>query len=138
MDTEKNHLLAKTLASRIELGDVDKSDAIDEMFRQIQKKQHIDGKSQPLFGHPHLHRVLKDLVKLDSTVKDSNLSYSKQIAGMLLKHIDTTLDSRAVWILVELLEHDNTSKFVKKQLKENLKQIKSILDSSGKDKNKGL
>lgn len=33
MDTEKNHLLAKTLAARIELGDVDKSDAIDEMFR---------------------------------------------------------------------------------------------------------
>jgi hypothetical protein len=33
MDTEKNHLLAKTFASRIEIGDVGNSDAIDEMFR---------------------------------------------------------------------------------------------------------
>lgn len=38
MDTEKNHLLAKTIAARIELGDVDKSDAVDELFRQVQKK----------------------------------------------------------------------------------------------------
>ena len=33
MDTEKNHLLAKTLAARIEIGEVEKSDAIDEMLR---------------------------------------------------------------------------------------------------------
>ena len=38
MDTEKNHLLAKTISARIELGDVEKSDAVDELFRQVQKK----------------------------------------------------------------------------------------------------
>lgn len=106
MDTEKNHLLAKTLASRIEIGGVSQSDAFDEMFRQIQKKQNFDGELQPLFGHPHLHRVLKELVKLDSSVKDSDLSYSKQMASVLIKNLDQALKSRAVWILVELIEHD--------------------------------
>lgn len=38
MDTDKNHLLPKTFAARIELGSVKESDAMDEMFRQIQKK----------------------------------------------------------------------------------------------------
>ena len=37
-DIAKNPLLGKVLASRIELGDIDKSDAMDELFRQIQKK----------------------------------------------------------------------------------------------------
>lgn len=117
MDTEKNHLLAKTLASRIEIGGVGSSDAFDEMFRQIQKKQTIAGELQPLFGHPHLHRVLKELVKLDSTVKDTDLSFSQQMASVLIKNLDQALKSRAVWILVELMEHENTQKFVKKELK---------------------
>lgn len=112
MDTEKNHLLAKTLASRIELGGVLGSDAMDELFRQIQKKQHIDGELQPLFGHPHLHRVLKDLVKLDSTISKSDLAFSKQMASVLIKNIESVIKSRAVWILVQLLESEKTSKFV--------------------------
>jgi len=33
MDTQKNPLLARTLSSRIELGQVRNSDAVDEMFR---------------------------------------------------------------------------------------------------------
>jgi len=32
-DIAKNPMLAKVLAARIELGDIDKSDAMDEMFR---------------------------------------------------------------------------------------------------------
>ena len=108
MDTDKNHLLPKTFASRIELGGVKESDAMDEMFRQIQKKQHIDGTSQLLVGHPNLHRVLKDLVKLDATVEGSELDFCKDLSKILLKHVDECLQSRAVWIFVELLEHDNT------------------------------
>ena len=38
MDTDKNHLLPKTFAARIEIGNTKESDAMDEMFRQIQKK----------------------------------------------------------------------------------------------------
>jgi len=35
MDTQKNPLLARTISSRIELGNAKESDMIDEMFRQI-------------------------------------------------------------------------------------------------------
>jgi hypothetical protein len=35
MDIAKNQLLAKVFESRIEIGDVEKSDCMDEMFRQI-------------------------------------------------------------------------------------------------------
>ena len=137
MDTDKNHLLPKTFASRIELGGVKNSDAMDEMFRQIQKKQHIDGSSQLLVGHPNLHRVLKDLVKIDASTEGSDLDFSKDLSKILLKHIDECLESRAVWIFVELLEHDNTKSFVLDELKKHSKQIASILKAN-KDKNKGL
>jgi hypothetical protein len=42
------------------------SDFLDELFRQIQKKASYEKEGsakEPLFGHPDLHRVLKDLVK---------------------------------------------------------------------------
>ena len=36
---------------------------MDELFRQIQKKQRIDDTVQLMMGHPDLHFVLKELVK---------------------------------------------------------------------------
>lgn len=65
--------------------------------------------------------MLKDLVKLDATTKDSDLSFSKQMASVLNKNIDNALNSRAVWILLELLEHENTAKYVSKELASHLK-----------------
>ena len=44
MDISKNPLLAKVFQSRIEIGDFKNSDAVDEMFRQIQKKETVGGK----------------------------------------------------------------------------------------------
>ena len=116
-DTNKCPLLAKVFAARIELGEVDSSDAIDEMFRKVQTKHTIDNKQgQILLGHPDLHRVLKELVKLDSETKDSNLNFSIQLSSVLVKNMDACLNSRAAWIFVELLEHDNTKEFVKSKL----------------------
>ena len=52
LDTVKSPLLSQVLSARVELGSVEESDAIDEMLRQIQKKQTIDGKQgQLLLGH---------------------------------------------------------------------------------------
>lgn len=38
-DITKTPLLSKVFAARIELGDIKDSTAMDEMFRQIQKKE---------------------------------------------------------------------------------------------------
>lgn len=65
-DISNNPLLAKILQVRIEMGGVNDSDIMDEMFRHVQKKHTKEGeKSQILLGHADLHRVLKELVKFD-------------------------------------------------------------------------
>jgi hypothetical protein len=92
MDISKNPLLAKIFQSRIEIGDFKNSDAVDEMFRQIQKKETIDGKKgQILIGHPDIHRALKELVKFDAELKDSELEFSKTLASVMSKNMDECL-----------------------------------------------
>lgn len=116
LDCDKSHLLPKTIAARLELGNVKESDCIDEMMRQLTKKQHYDGKSSILLGHPVLHRVLKELVKHESGLKDSQLDFCKLLASTMLKHTEECLETRAVFIFVEFLEHDNTKALVQKDL----------------------
>lgn len=53
-DIAKNPLLAKVLAARVEIGEIEKSDCMDELFRQIGKKQRIDDKLQIMLGHADL------------------------------------------------------------------------------------
>lgn len=61
----KHPLLAKVFAGRIELGNIESNEAMEELFRQIQKKSRIDDKLQLMMGHPDLHFVLKGLVKYE-------------------------------------------------------------------------
>ena len=91
-----------------------------------------------LFGHPDLHRVLKDMTKQDAEMENSPLDFATQMAAILIKNLEDCLNSRASWILVELLEHDNTRKLVVDDLKKNLPKIKSVLAASGNKGNKGL
>jgi len=55
----------------------------------------------------------------------------------MLKNVDSCLESRATWIFVEMLEHENTKSLVLKSLKEQAKNIKKLIDASKKG-NKGL
>lgn len=118
MDITKNPLFRQTLQARIEIGEFKTSDAMDEMFRQVQKKETIDDvKGQILLGHPDIHRALKELVKFDAELKDTKLEFSQNIASMMVRCMDDCLMTRASWIFVELLEHENTKAFVLPELK---------------------
>jgi hypothetical protein len=55
----------------------------------------------------------------------------------MIKNLDSCLDSRATWIFVEMLEHENTKSLVFDELKENIKTIKTLISASKKG-NKGL
>ena len=55
----------------------------------------------------------------------------------MLKNVDSCLESRATWIFLEMLEHENTKSLVLKSLKEQAKNIKKLIDASKKG-NKGL
>lgn len=50
-----------------EQGEAGSSDMVDEMVRQVQKTfgEPINGVKQLLFGHPILHRMLKDMIKAE-------------------------------------------------------------------------
>jgi len=127
LDTRKNHLLPRVLGARIELGSIKESDCMDEMLRQIQKKHHYDGKSQMLIGHPDLHRNIKDLVKQDATQKDSKLDFCSQIASIISKNFLECIETRAVWIIVELLENENTAKLIKPEVAKNKDALKALV-----------
>jgi len=77
-----------------------------------------------LFGHPDLHRVLKELCKQDATQENTPLDFCTPMASVLLKNLDDTLSSRAAWILVELLEHENSKKLVLSELRKSTQKIK--------------
>jgi hypothetical protein len=81
-----------------------------------------------LIGHPHLHRVLKDLVKTDQK-SEAGLLYTKSIVKIIMKNLMTVLESRAVWILVAILEHESTQGLVKRDLKMEMKKIDDLLKS---------
>lgn len=138
MDIRNHPLLIKALAARIELGGVKESDAMDELFRQIQKMNTTQDGLQILMGHPDLHRSLKELVKLDSTLPDSNLEFSTQLGQLMMKKLDDCLPTRACWILVEFLENENTKALVLQELKKNKKKIHAISSGECKTGSKGL
>lgn len=65
-DVTKVPLLAKVLAMRIELGDVEDNELIDELIRQVSKKADYDGGRGILMGDMNLHRMLKELVQKEA------------------------------------------------------------------------
>ena len=110
-------MLAKVLAARIELGDIDKSDAMDEMFRQIQKKHRIDEKLQIMLGHPDLHFVLKDLIKLEQQLQEQGkikkLVFCQKNAKAICSNFQEVIKTRATWLVISLLEKESTKGMLK-------------------------
>ena len=112
-------------------GSSEDSDLVDEMLRQVQKSVSFEKddpkKAQLLIGHPFLHRLLKDMVNAEATsTAETGLKLSSQIAKICLRHFEDVVKSRGVFILIELMEHENTKPLVLKQLKAQKKEIAKI------------
>ena len=79
------------------------------------------------------------MVKADVAGKkkdpEHNLSFSQNVASILMRDFDATLSTRAVFILIELIENEETSPFVMKQLKEHKADV---VNKAKKDKSTGL
>ncbi len=98
------------------------------MLRQLQKKGQYEKDSQEkgiLLGHPDLHRVLKELVRQEREQEHTleTLNFSTQIASVLAKNLDEVLRTRAVFIVLELVEHKETAKLIVPQLAAKKKEI---------------
>ena len=70
-------------------------------------------------GHPDLHRVVKDMVKAEAHGQkgEDSLHFSKTIAGVLMKDFEKMAQTRAVFIIVELIENESTKALVWKNVK---------------------
>ena len=80
-----------------------------------------------------LHRVVKEMVIAE--VKGNNLHFSKTIASVLVKDLDKVIDSRAIFILLALLENKPTEQLVKPAL---IERKAAILKKAQHDKSTGL
>ena len=115
LDPKPNRVMKNLFVGLAEQGEAGSSDLVDEMLRQVQKPYEADTKSgvkQLLFGHPFLHRMLKDMIKGEVTKATArgeienkkSLKFSSTIAKILLKHFDEAINGRGVFILLELFE----------------------------------
>ena len=89
LNINKLPMLAKTFAMRIELGGQKTSELFGELFRCIAKKSSYEEGKSPLImlGHPDLHRVLKDLVKLEVDT-GKVLDYTKKLVGLIKENLE--------------------------------------------------
>ena len=73
-----------------------------------------------LFGHPVIHRMLKDMIKAEAAASSggSKLKFSSTMAKVTLKHFEAAISGRGVFILLELVENEATKSLVSKKLKE--------------------
>lgn len=116
LDPKPNRVMKNLFVGLAEQGEAGSSDLVDEMLRQVQKPYEGDNKQtgvkQLLFGHPFLHRMLKDMIKGEvskaAKTGDSEdkkqLKFSQTMAKILLKHFDEAINGRGVFILLELYE----------------------------------
>jgi hypothetical protein len=75
------------------------------------------GEKISALGHADLHRVVKDMVKAEAAGVSTSFDFSKTIANVLLKDFEGHIKTRAVFIIIELLEHETTKQFIFKQAK---------------------
>ena len=113
---------------------------MDELLRSVQKKTANDNdkptEKYMMFGHQDVHRLLKDLVKAECVAageakEEFKLAYSTQMAKILLKNFEDAITTRAVFILIELLENEVTKSLVVKQLKAQKSEIEAEYKKSG-------
>ena len=79
-------------------------------------------------GHPDLHRVLKELVRQEREQEHTRetLSFTSQLASVLTKNLEDVLRTRAVFIVLEIVEHAESKKLLLPQLLSKKKDILKI------------
>ena len=126
LDEKKpNPLMRQLFVSLASVNSAGSSDLVDEMLRQVQKSKAYEenepGVIKPLYGHPFLHRLLKDMVKgeiqcyrASKPEERGKLKFCSTMAKIMLKNFEQAIQGRAVFILLELIENEETKDMVEK------------------------
>ena len=86
-------------------------------------------------GHVTLKRILKELEETEGEAKKYELTLAEKIAYILKSEMDKFLNSRAIFIIVQLMENENTKNLLSKELK---KFKGEIMKNKDNDKLKGM
>lgn len=69
-------------------------------------------------GNADLHRLVKEMIKAEiAGAKDAELHLCQSVASILLKNFEQNISTRAVFILIELIENEATKDLLFKQVK---------------------
>ena len=104
-EIEKLETLINTIISYIEGDYKNNKDTIDNCILSDR------------VGHVTIKRILKELNKSDGEAKKYEISLAEKVANILKSEMDKFLNSRAIFIIVQLMENDNTKILLSKELK---------------------
>jgi hypothetical protein len=107
-------------------GQAGESDFIDELIRQLQKPIMNDTSGSPNgLGHPDLHRMVKEMIRAE-TQTENKLSFCSSIANVFMKSFEQNINSRAIFILIALIENEKTQSLVLDKTREQQAVIKQL------------
>ena len=86
-------------------------------------------------GHVTIKRILKELSEVEGEAKKYELTFAEKVAHVLKSDMDKFLHSRAIFIVVQLMENKNTKKLLSKEL---MKFKGEILKNKDNDKLVGM
>jgi uncharacterized FlgJ-related protein len=86
-----------------------------------------------LMGHPDIHRMIKDLVKFEAETQ-KKLVFTKKLATVIKANMDAVLKSRAVFVIIEMLAHENSKAVIFDELIKIKKDIQKMYKLTPKSK----
>ena len=122
-DIEKVETLINTIISYIEEDYKNNKDTIDNCILCDK------------VGHVTLKRILKELDESKGEAKKYEITLAEKIAYILKSEMDKFLNCRAIFIIVQLMENENTKNLLNKELK---KFKGEIMKNKDNDKLKGM
>ena len=113
------------------------SDFMDELVRQLQKPLLGSAEKCPALGHPDMHRVVKQMIKAEvAGGNDPALKFCTSVANVFMKNFEANIKSRAIFVLIELLETEETKELIRGRALEHKALVQML---AGEDPNsKGL
>ena len=122
-EIEKLETLINTIISYIEDDYKNNKDTIDNCILSDR------------VGHVTIKRILKELNKSEGEAKKYEITLADKIAHILKSEMDKFLNSRAIFIIVQLMENKNTKNLLNKEL---MKFKGEILKNKDNDKLSGM
>ena len=108
-----NFMLREYLSELMREGADSQEDLIDEIVRQLKSMAtYPDGGKGPLMGHQDTHRLVKHLVRVEVEAHENKIPFSEKVASVITKQFEAMLPTRAVFIIIELIEKAATKKLI--------------------------